>query len=607
MLQSFGERIRGGWFAGALIAVIAVAFVGWGLQYYIESNQAAAATVATVNGAPITETQFSNQVQLAQRQQEKSQGHALNDSDMLMLKKMMINQMIGRLVLTQALHHMGFAVNQNSLQASIEQMPQFQQNGAFSPELFQTILYQMGYQSPDDFFSFASDSVLIQQLLSGLRDTTFLLPYELKTAYRLWNQTRDVSFTLLPIAALAQKVTVSDSDIAQYYQLNKAQFATPEKVQLSYILLSPATLGQQVSVSDADVAAYYNSNTANFMMPATWAIARVTVPTQKAADALLAQVHAGKSLINFHPVLQTINAADASPGLLALLTSLHVHQISSPLPTPQGITLVEVMSMTPSHAKTFAEVKTQIKNSLVSQKMDQLLASKSEQLSNLTYTNPTTLAVAAKQLGIAVQTSPWVTKDAPASLGLFSEPDVIAAAFSSDVLSNGNNSNPISLKDGSVIVIRLAAHVAATEKPLADVKSDIIAALKTQIALRQAGLQAYNLETQLTKGEQANVKWQTRSNVTHTDTTLNKTLLQAIFTTPLNQIKAVQLSDGYALVKVTAIHNADWATATLAQKNGLQVSLERLRGQNEFQTYVQALMKTAKVVINDKTLAGSWQ
>ena len=606
MLQKFGEHIRG-WFAGVVIGVIAVAFVAWGLQYYIESNQAAAATVATVDGDSITETQFSNQVQLVQRQQEKSLGHALNDSDVLMLKKMQLNQMIGRLILTQALHHMGFSVNQNSLQASIEQMPQFQQNGAFSPELFQTILYQMGYQSPDDFFAFASDSVLIQQFLSGLRDTAFILPYELKTAYSLWNQTRNVSFTLIPIASLEQKVTVSDNDIAQYYQLNKAQFATPEKVQLSYILLSPATLSQQLSVSDADVAAYYDANKANFMMPATWTIARVTVPTQKAADALVSQVHAGKALTDFHPVMQTINAADASPGLLTLLTSLRMHQVSAPLPTPQGITLVEVTAMTASHPKSFLDVKDQIKNSLVSQKMDQLLASKSEQLSNLTYTNPTTLAVAAKQLGIAVQTSPWITKDAPASLGMFSEPDVVSAAFSPDVLTNGNNSNPISLKDGSVMVIRLAAHVAATAKPLTDVKADIITALKAQIALRQAGLQAYNLETQLTKGQQTNVQWQTRANVMHTDTTLDKTLLQAIFTTPLNQIKAVQLSDGYALVKVTAIQNADWAKATAAQKNGLQVSLERLRGQNEFQTYMQALMKTAKVVISDKTLAGSWQ
>lgn len=606
MLQKFGEHIRG-WFAGVVIAVIAVAFVAWGLQYYIESNQAATATAVTVNGEAITEAQFSNQVQLAQQQQEKSQGHALNDNDVLLLKRMLINQMIGRMILTQAIHHMGFNVSLDGVKASVEQMSQFQDNGVFSPMRFQETLYQMGYRSSDTFFAFASDSVLIQQLLSGLRDTSFILPNELKTAYGLWQQKRDFSFTLIPASNFEQKIMVSDADIEQYYQANKSQFSSPEKVQLSYILLSPANLSQQVTISDADVAAYYDANKANFMLPATWKIARVTVATQKEADALLAQLHSGKTLADFKPMMQTINAADASPGLLTLLTSLHVNQVSQPLPTPQGITLVELLAVDPPHAKPFAKVKDQIKNSLVSQKVDQLLAAKSEQLSNLTYTNPTTLDPAAKQLGITVQTSPWITKDSAASPGIFEEPSVISAAFSPDVLINGNNSNPISLKDGSVIVVHLAAHVAAQEKPLELVKASIMATLKAQMALRHAGLQAYTLESQLNKGRPDSLQWETRANATHSDSATDKMILDAAFSAPLNQIKAVQLGSGYALVKVTAIHDADWTKATDVEKNTLRTNLASMRGQNEFQMYLQELMKKAKVVIKDKALAGSWQ
>lgn len=605
MLQKFGEHIRG-WFAGVVVAIIAVAFVIWGLQYYIESNQAAAAVAVTVNGQTITEAAFSTQLQLEQRQQEKSLGHALNDDDLLILKKMLINQMIGRTILTQAIHHMGFSINSDAIKASIEQMPQFQNNGVFSPDQFQEMLYQMGYSTPHAFFAFAADSVLIQQLLSGIRDTAFVLPNELQTAYSLWKQTRDFSFMLIPASLFTKKVVISDKEIEQYYHANQSAFSTPEKVQVNYVVLSPAALTRQVTVADSDVSAYYDANKSNFMIPATWKIARVIVSTRKQADALLVQLQKGKAFADFNPVVQTVHAAEAAPSLITLLTSLHVNQISQPLPTPQGVALVQVVAMTPPHVKPFSEVKEQIKNSLISQQVAQLLASKSEQLSNLTYTNPTTLTVAAKQLGIPVQTSPWLTKDT-VSQSIFSDPTVIAAAFSPDVLVNGNNSNPLSLKDGSVVVIRRAAHMPSAEKPLASVKSDIVAALTAQTALRLAGLQAYTLESQLNKGQEQTVQWTTRSNVTRSDATIDKTMLQAVFGASLHHIKAVQLATGYALLKVTAVHHADWNKATVAEKNALKASLIKMRGQNEFQLYLQEIMKNAKVLIKDKELTGSWQ
>lgn len=605
MLQKFGEHIRG-WFAGVFVAIIAVAFVIWGLQYYIESNQAAAAVAVTVNGQAITEAAFSTQLQLEQRQQEKSLGHPLNDDDLLMLKRMLINQMIGRTILTQAIHHMGFSVNSDAIKASIEQMPQFQNNGVFSPDQFQEMLYQMGYSTPHAFFAFAADSVLIQQLLSGIRDTAFVLPNELQTAYGLWKQTRDFSFTLIPASLFTKKVAISDKEIEQYYHSNQSAFSTPEKVQVNYIVLSPEALTRQVTVADSDVSAYYDANKSNFMVPATWKIARVIVPTRIQADALLAQLQKGKMFGDFKPVVQTIHAADAAPSLITLLTSLHVNQVSQPLPTSQGVALVQLVAVAPPHVRPFSDVKDQIKNSLISQQVAQLLASKSEQLSNLTYTNPTTLTVAAKQLGIPVQISPWLTKDVTLQ-GVFSNPTVLAAAFSPDVLVNGNNSNPLSLKDGSVVVIHRAVHMPSAEKPLASVQSDIVAALTAQTALRLAGLQAYTLESQLNKGQQKMVQWTTRVNATRSDATVDKMILQAVFGASVNQIKAVQLTNGYALVKVTAVHPAAWNQATVAEKNALKASLIKMRGQNEFQLYLKDMIKNAKVIIKDKALAGSWQ
>src|SRR5690606_1643924 len=61
----------------------------------------------------------------------------------------------------------------------------------------------------------------------------------------------------------------------------------------------------------------------------------------------------------------------------------------------------------------------------------------------------------------------------------------IEAAFSEHVL-NGENSRPMELAPGHVIVLRVTAHRPAEPKPLETVKEEIVAAIKKEQSERQA-------------------------------------------------------------------------------------------------------------------------
>ncbi|PHQ80354.1 MAG: hypothetical protein COB66_04960 [Coxiella sp. (in: Bacteria)] len=604
MLQKFGEHIRG-WFAGIVIGVIAVAFVAWGLEYYIDRDAGSTAAVAVVNGGKITQQSFSNKVLMDQRRQEKVLGRALSEQELVMLKKMALNQMIAQLILTQAAKKEGFNVSLGAIEGSLESTPGFN---------MQSALQNTGLSTPAAFFDYVRNTVLVQQMVTGLRSSAFVIPDELKNAFSVSQQKRDFSFTMLPIAKLEQKITVTDKEIAQYYKANATQFTIPEKVQLQYLLLSRATLNAQIKVTDAEVKSYYESNKANFRVPASWKIARITTKTQKEMDALQAALKSGKTFAaavkekhkDWQQVTQTVSAVDASASLATLLNQLKVNQVSEPMSTPGGVTIVQLLGRTPQHARAFDSVKTQVKTMLVGQQLEKIVSKKSEQLSNLTYTNPTSLEPAANAIGIAVKTSPLLAQ-AGAKTGLFAQKPVLDAAFSQDVLKGGNNSNPVSLKNGGIIVLRVAKHVPSSVQPLATVKADIVTALKKQLALRQIGARAYAVQSQLNKGKsEPSLHWQKRVNATRLDPATNKAILETAFSTPLNQVKTAELDAGYALVKVTAIHPGNWAKATAAEKKGLGANLAALHGQNEFQIYLQGLNKQAKVDIKDKKLSSSW-
>lgn len=614
MLQKFGEHIRG-WFAGIVIAVIAVAFVAWGLEYYIDRDHGSKEAIATVNGQKITVNSFNQRYTQEQRQQEKALGRGLSEQEMLALKKMTLNQMISQAAVSQAVSKAGFSISLDQIKEYIEQMPQFQVNGRFSPQLLQNALYNLGYSSADQFFEVFKNDQLIQQLANGLRGSAFVLPGELQDLYGLWQQRRDFSFVMLPIAQLAKKVQPTPQQIEAYYSAHQAQFTIPAKVQLQYILLSRDALLKHAHVADSAVHNYYLSNQANFRVPASWKITRISASDKKSMAVIQAQLKAGHKLTqlaehpqkNWQAVTQTITAVDIAPELVDVFKKLRVGQVSQPLATPGGYTIFELLASHPEHVRSFDDVKEQIKKMLISQQVDQKASQQSEQLSTIVFTNPTSLEPAAKQTGLPIQISPLLTRKGEQS-GVFAQQPVLDAAFSDSVLKQGNNSNPISLKNGGVIVLRVAKSVPSSIKPLTVVRSSIIEALKKQTALREVGVHAFTLLSQLNKGQViTSLDWQQRKQATRTDPATAPEILATAFSTPVNQYQSVELDNGYALVHVTAIHKANWADASAKQKQGLERNLANMRGTNEFQIYVQGLLKAAKVEIKDKTLADSWR
>ena len=98
MLQKLHEGIKG-WVAGAIIAIISLVFVLWGVEYYLQPGNAGGNTIAKVDGRKITEKELNLTFQQLQRQYTVQKGGLLTSQQNAELKQLALQQLISTNVL----------------------------------------------------------------------------------------------------------------------------------------------------------------------------------------------------------------------------------------------------------------------------------------------------------------------------------------------------------------------------------------------------------------------------------------------------------------------------------------------------------------------------
>ncbi len=124
---------------------------------------------------------------------------------------------------------------------------------------------------------------------------------------------------------------------------------------------------------------------------------------------------------------------------------------------------------------------------------------KGEILGRVAYEQDGDLAPAAKETGLTVQQSGWITP--VKGEGIAANDKVRAAAFGEDVLKSGKNSDLLELEDGIAAVVRVVNHEAATQKPLDAVREEIRTALLAQEARKLTAQKGEELLKKLTAAQ----------------------------------------------------------------------------------------------------------
>jgi len=525
MLQEIRERAQG-WVAWAIVILISIPFAFWGIDSYLGGG--ATPFVAKVNGTEITERAFSQSVQRTRIELRDRLGDAYDPALFggERIREQVLERMIRDAVLLDASADMGLRVSDEAVRAAILSEPFFQVDGVFSKEAYERALRLQGL-TPAAYEDSLRSRLLSTQLPRAVDDTEFVTDAALANATRLLRQRRQLTYVRLPQGDFTPEAPPTEAEIQAYYDEHRDAFATPEQVRISYLLLDAKALAVAEGQADEDeLRVRYEARIDEFTEPEERRLRHIllTLPTDadesEAAETrdrmaeirerilagedfaeVAAEVSEDPASANQGGELGLVGRGLLDPAFEQAAFSLAPETLSEPVRSRFGYHLIEVLEVQGGEPAPFEEVRDQLVAEVGSGRAEAIFFEQAEQLATLTYESPDSLIPAAEALDLEVQTTDWLDREG-AEEGLFGLPKVLAAAFSEDVLTRGNNSELIEPDPDALqaLVLRVDEHRPPDVKPLDEVRDDIVSQLNAERAAEAALAAAEDLVEQLRGG-----------------------------------------------------------------------------------------------------------
>lgn len=523
MLQLIRDRAQG-LVVWVIVGLIIITFALFGLSSYLSGN--AKVNVASVNDVEISQTEFLRAYQNYQERLKQMFGknykpEMFNEN---VIKQQVLDGMVTREVLTQALSSAGFTASAEQVLSKITSISSFHdETGKFSTKQYKRALALQGMNSVM-FEQDVKRDIADEHLFTGLVGSTFTTPAQVSDFARLYGQKRNIEYLQISHNEFIKSSAITDDEVKKYYEENSAEFTTPEMVSIDYLELDIKQAAKQVNIEDAVIKQHYEQNISQYesveeQRKASHILITVDSKTDDAAASktaaqLLARIKQGESFEALAKEFSKDPGSASKGGDLGFFAkgvmdkafeesvfAMKKGQISEPVKSAFGYHLIKLTGIKAGEVAPFNDVKDKIKSELQLQQAEQQFYTDVDKLNNLSYETPDSLQPAADALGLKIKQSSLFTRQGGKEI--LANPKVISAAFSRDVLSKGKNSEMIELSETHVIVLRNKQHKPAAPLELAKVKDRIVNNLKKDKAVAIANELAKDILAKINAGSVA--------------------------------------------------------------------------------------------------------
>ena len=606
-----------------LIGVVVIIFGFFGFGSFSSFNSSGP-KVATVNGSEIPLGEFEYELERSRRTL-MARGVSLTDIDDDRLRQTALSQLIDREIFSQKSAEWNMQFSDTLIDKDILASAAFQTSGKFDPELFKNSLASAGYSVERYRDELRADKIF-QQFLTGLGDSSFLTEIEAKRVSALLSQKREVAFLEIDLSSLVDKVEVQDSELKQFFDENRGAFVTKETVSLEYIELKKEDFLNMLDFDDSEVEQFFLENRSDYEKQERRNLSHIflefsTEKNRQNVMSLASNIHsrllAGEDFARLALQYSDDLGSKSEGGLLglnpkgtfdpdfeAVAFALTKSGFSSPIEVATGVHIVKVNDIQASVKPSLEDVRAQVENDFKIRKAEDDFYLASNQLSELLFESPD-LETPAEILGVAIERTEPLTRSSEHPV--FVDPKVVEAAFSPDVLVDGNNSDLLEIRDGRMIGLRVYEHTPAYQKDFSEVSPEIFELVMQQKSRVLSEKLATDIVDQIEGGslaqyaaDQAGYSWSVLGYITPSQEGVNPNILSAAFKIPRPTDKSESLgtailSDGSsAVIRVSSVE-IDSADSAGDLADEIKNVFGRQRGFDEIR-YLQESLRDASEV-----------
>ncbi len=501
------------WLKWSLVLLI-VPFALYFLPDFLDDRTSAASAsprevVATVEGRDVTAGQFQRRFQTQMQAYQQAYGGNVNAQLLrqLGIEQQILQQMVDeQAALAEAERH-GITVSDEELRAQILSFPAFQENGQFVGEqrYVQILRSQRPPLTTSEFEDSVRRSMSLEKFRAALTDWMSLGDTEIRNEYEARNEKVKLQLVALTADTFRDKISLSDADVAAYFESRKAEYRIGERRKVRFLLVDEAQIRQKISVTPTEIQSHYNDNIQQIQSPEQIRASHILLKTEakdeaavrKQAEDILKQVKTGADFAELAKKYSEDEASKATGGDLDYFGrgrmvpefenaafGMQPGQISDLVKTQYGFHIIKVVDKKPGTTRSLDEVRQQITDQLQSQKAQQAVQAQAR-TADEQIDDPSDLDRVAKANGYAVQESGLFAREDPIP-GLGVAPAVSQEAFQ---LKDGAVSSALASPRGPVFITvtgKSDPYVPKLEEVNAKVREDAVRARATELSRQRA-------------------------------------------------------------------------------------------------------------------------
>lgn len=447
--------------------------------------------VAVVDGEPIASTELVTAANTA-LDQVRQQNPNLTMPEFIAADALdeVLRQLIDRNAIGLYAKKYGLRAGDNLVNSEILQIEAFKSlSGQFDEQTYLAALRQQGL----------TDAVFRRDLVNGLLEDQLLrpalaapqMPGKIARQYAaLVLERRKGEIALIPSAAFAPAGDPSETQLAEWYGKNRAQFMRPERRTLRFAVFGDDTLKVNAVPTEAEIAARYKRDAAQYQATERRAVTAFVVPTKDAATALAARIKNGTSLeaaareAGFSASPSPLRDREAMAGATSFAFAQNAFKaaeggVIEPAQGTLGWYVARVDKIERIPARSLADVRGTIAEALGVEKRNAGIADLVAEIEG-EIDGGTALAEVAKAYGLKVETTPALLADGKA----FGRPDVqivpqLAAVLATAFQMEESEPQLAEVVAGKQFVVFEVARVdEASAPPLAEVREQAVAGWK---------------------------------------------------------------------------------------------------------------------------------
>ncbi|MCA1852947.1 MAG: SurA N-terminal domain-containing protein [Beggiatoa sp.] len=630
MLQSLRDHAHG-LMAWIIVILISIPFALWGINEYFSA--ASQVIVAEINGDELELKEFQESYQRYRQQLQSLLGGQIPASfNEDRLKEQSLNQMVTALLEQQAAAEAGMRVGDRQISKTIQSLPAFQRDGKFARDLYERQIEANG-MTPAVFEENVRRDLMTEQLRQAVAATAFVSKKDADWVAARDTEKRAIAYITLSAEPVKAALQIKEEDILAYYEKHRDRYMSPELVKILYLELSLTDMAKEVAVNDDALKAYYDAHAANFTIPEQRRARHVLIQLAKDASAsdealararaleILAKARSGQSFETLASERSEDLGSKAQGGDLGFfgqgvmdpafekaVFEMKPGELSEPVRSRFGYHIIRLEEIKAGSTKGFDEARADVEKAYRREQAERQYFDQAEQLATLTFENPDTLEIAAKQLGLSVQESDFFPRTGGA--GIAAQEKVFDAAFSPEVLEERGNSEVLELGDDRAVVLRVKEHRPAERRKLDEVRGEIVSTIQSERARAMTEERGKALLERLKDGEDRaklaaaeKLEWKDVPELGRRTDQVDPAIRHSAFRLPRPagtgpSYGGVALDGGdYALIAVLGVADGDPGKLTDKERQDTRERLQRAASDSAWQDFIAGLQANADIAI----------